>query len=231
MKEAERLMRVAYGLQAPLEYMEYQMKEWPGFLLARGRVDEAEATAKDFAGSKWGATRVAGHVVLGQVQLSRGRLEEAQKQLALAEKEAASIPTGPRALSPDVAPYLDRLRGEVLLRTGKAEEGRALLKEVQARIRAVPGPDAWMQALFVLESIAYSARQAGDWDLVEFTARQMQDHDANYAGAHFLQALVAEHRGDKAEARAAFAEAEKLWAKADPELPELRRARERVASR
>jgi tetratricopeptide (TPR) repeat protein len=231
MKEAERMMRVAYALDAPLEYMDYQKKEWPGFLLARGRVEEAEATAKDFVRSKWGATRVAGHVVLGQVQLSRGRVEEAQKELALAEKEAASIPSGPRALSPDVAPYVDRLRGEVLLRTGRVEDGRALLQEVQGRIRAVPGPDAWMQALFVLESIAYSARQADDWDLVEFTARQMQEHDSNYAGAHFLLALVAEHRGNAAEARAAYAEAEKLWARADPDLPELRRARSRVAAR
>ncbi len=100
MKEAERLMRTAYSLNAPLEYMEYQKKEWPGFLLARGRVDEAETTARDFIGARWGATRVAGHVVLGQVQLARGRVEEAQKELALAEKEAASMPPGPRALSP-----------------------------------------------------------------------------------------------------------------------------------
>jgi Flp pilus assembly protein TadD len=88
-----------------------------------------------------------------------------------------------------------------------------------------------MQALFVLEAIAYSARQAGDWELVEFTARQMQDHDRNYAGAPFLLALVAEHRGNTAEARAAFGEAEKLWANADPELPELQRARSRMAAR
>ena len=159
-------------------------------------------------------------------------MEEAQKELELADKEAGSLPTGPRAaLAPDVAPYIDRLRGEVLLRTGLSDDGRALLKEVQTRIRAVPGPDAWMQALFVLESIAYSAPQAEDWDLVEFTARQMQDHDKNYAGAHFLLALVAEHRGNATEARAAFAEAEKLWTKADPDLPELRRARDRVAAR
>ena len=231
MKEAERLMRRAYALHAPLEYMEYQKKEWPGFLLARGRVDEAEATAREFTRGKWAASRAAGHVALGQVQLSRGRVEEAQKELALAEKEAESMPAVPPYLNRDVAPYVDRLRGEIFLRTGRVEDGRALLKEVQGRIRAVPGPDAWMQALFVLESIAYSARQAGEWDLVEFTARQMQDHDRNYAGAHFLLALAAEHRGNAAEARAAFAEAEKLWARADPELPELRRARGRVAAR
>jgi tetratricopeptide (TPR) repeat protein len=229
MKEAERLMRRAYALNAPLEYMEYQKKEWPGFLLARGRLDEAEAAGNDFARSRYAATRVAGHVVLGDVHLARGRVEEAQKELALAEKEAESMPKGPRALSPDVTPYVDRLRGEVLLRTGRAEEGRARLKEVQGRIRAVPGPDAWMQALFVLESIANSARQAGDWDLVEYTVGQMQDHDRSYAGAHFLQALVAEHRGDAAAARASFAEAEKLWGHADPDLPELGRARSRVA--
>ena len=229
MKEAERLMRVAYALTAPLEYMDYQKKEWPGFLLARGRVEEAEAAGREFIRSKWGATRVAGHVVLGQAQLARGRVEEAREQLALADKEAESIPSGPRALSPDVAPYVDRLRGEVYLRSGRAEDRRALLKEVQARIRAVPGPDAWMQALFILESIANSARQAGDWDLVDYTARQMQDHDPSYAGAHFLLALVADHRGDAAAARASFAEAEKLWQHADPDLPELGRVRSRVA--
>jgi tetratricopeptide (TPR) repeat protein len=229
MKEAERLMRRAYALNAPLEYMDYQKKEWPGFLLARGRVEEAEAAGIEFSRSRYPATRVAGHVVLGDVHLARGRVEEAQKELALAEKEAESMPKGPRALSPDVAPYVDRLRGEVYLRSGRTEEGRALLKEVQTRIRAIPGPDAWMQALFVLESIANSAREAGDWDLAEYTARQMQDHDPSYAGAHFMLALVADHRGDAAAARASFAEAEKLWSHADSDLPELSRARSRVA--
>ncbi len=231
MKEAERLMRRAYALAAPLEYMEYQRKEWPGFLLARGRVEEAQAAGVELTQGKFPATRVAGHVAIGQVHLSRGSVEGARAELALAEKEVEGMPAAWPYLRRDVAPYVDRLRGDLMIRTGRAEDGRALLKEVQGRIRAVPGPDAWMQALFVLESIAYSARQAGDWDLVEYTARQMQDHDPAYAGAHFLQALVAEHRGDTAGARAAFAEAEKLWAHADPDLPELHRARQQVAAR
>ncbi len=230
MKEAERLMRRAYALATPLEYMEYQRKEWPGFLLARGRVEEAQAAAGELTRGKWPATRVAGHVVLGQVHLSRGSLEGAREELAVAEKEVEAMPTGWPYLRRDVAPYVDRLRGEILIRSSRADDGRALLKDVQGRIRAVPGPDAWTQALFVLESIAHSARQAGDWELVEYTARQMQDHDPAYAGAHFLLALVAEHRGDAAGARAAFAEAEKLWAHADPDLPELRRLRERMAA-
>ncbi len=230
MKEAERLMRRAYALATPLEYMEYQRKEWPGFLLARGRVEEAQAAAGELTRGKWPATRVAGHVSLGQVHMSRGNLEGAREELAVAEKEVEAMPTGWPYLRRDVAPYVDRLRGEILIRSSRADDGRALLKDVQGRIRAVPGPDAWTQALFVLESIAHSARQAGEWELVEYTARQMQDHDSAYAGAHFLLALVAEHRGDAAGARAAFAEAEKLWAHADPDLPELRRLRERMAA-
>ncbi len=231
MREAERLMRQAYALAAPLEYTEYQRKEWPGFLLARGRTEEARAAAEELVSGKWPATRAAGHVILGQLLVSRGRAEGAQGELALAEKELEAMPAGPPTLRRDVAPYVDRLRGEILIRTGRRDDGRALLKEVQGRIRAVPGPDAWMQALFVLESIAYSARQAGEWELVEYTARQMQDHDPAYAGAHYLLALVAESRGDVAGARASFAEAERLWVHADSDLPELQRVRGRMAAR
>ncbi len=83
-----------------------------------------------------------------------------------------------------VVPYVDALRAEILLREGKAEEGRALMKEVQARLRALPGPDAWTQALFRLDAFARVARDVGDWDLAEYTALQMIDHDAAYGGSH-----------------------------------------------
>ena len=59
---------------------------------ARGR---GGGDPKDFTRGKWAATRAAGHVALGQIQLSRGRVEEAQKELALADKEAESMPGAP----------------------------------------------------------------------------------------------------------------------------------------
>jgi tetratricopeptide (TPR) repeat protein len=129
-----------------------------------------------------------------------------------------------------VEPYVDAARGELLLRTGARDEGRALLKDVQARIRAVPGPDAWMEALFRLEEIARLGREVGDWELAEYTAGQMREHDAAYAGTHYALGLVAEHKGDRAAAQQAFAEAVRLWAKADSDLPELREARAREAA-
>jgi tetratricopeptide (TPR) repeat protein len=125
---------------------------------------------------------------------------------------------------------VDAARGELLLRTGARDEARVLLKDVQARLRAVPGPDAWMEALFRLEEIARLAREAGDWELAEHTAGQMREHDAAYAGTHYALGLVAERKGDRAAAREAFAQAVRLWAHADPDLPELHEARARGAA-
>jgi hypothetical protein len=85
------------------------------------------------------------------------------------------------------------------------------------------GPDAWTQALFTLEAIARSAREAGDWELAASAARQMVAHDANYAGSHYALALVAEHDGDAATARAERTLVEKYWKNADRDLPELRK--------
>src|SRR5206468_1166413 len=89
------------------------------------------------------------------------------------------------------------------------------------RTRAIPGPDAWSQALFRLESIARAARDAGDWELADFTAKQMLEHDPAYAGSHLAAGLVAAHVGDAATASRELAEARRLWHAADAELPEL----------
>jgi hypothetical protein len=49
----------------------------------------------------------------------------------------------------------------------------------------------------------------------------MLDHDPNYAGTHYALALVAEHNGNSAIARAERALVEKYWKDADRDLPEL----------
>ena len=118
------------------------------------------------------------------------------------------------------------VRGELLLRSGRADEGRPLLQGVQKALRAIPGPDAWIQALFRLETIARMARDAGDWELAEFTARQMMEHDAAYGGSRYATGLVARHRCDAAAAALELHAAEGYWRDADPDLPELRELRQ-----
>ena len=111
------------------------------------------------------------------------------------------------------------MKGSLQLRGGERAAGGALLRQVAARVRAIPGPDAWMQALFVLESMARTAREAADPELAEWMARQMLDHDRSYAGGHYALGLVAEQRGDPAAAQESFAAALRLWAEADADLP------------
>jgi hypothetical protein len=130
--------------------------------------------------------------------------------------------------APMAAPALLGLQGEIALRTADREKGRRVLLDTASRVRAMPGPDGWVQALFALEAMARTARQVGDWQLAGQLAQQMLAHDAAYAGTHYALALVAEHDGDINTARAEFALAQKHWSQADTDLPELADIRKRV---
>ncbi len=142
------------------------------------------------------------------------RMEDARSELALAEQEMGQLPASVIGSLPNAG----ALRAEILLRENKWDEGNELMKHIEEKIGVVPGPDAWSAALFQLESIAQVARQVGDWELAESTARRMIQHDRSYAGGHYALGLVAEHQGDAATARTEFATAEKLWSKADSDL-------------
>ena len=228
--EAEKLLRQMFALPKATAYFELWGKEWPEFLLGRGRDKESLSVAREMSKSKWPAVRSVAHTLAGSALLAMKESGPARVELENAEKEIGST-SGNEALNVTpgaVKPYVDALRGEILLRSGQPEEGARLLREIQAQIRAIPGPDAWIQALFRLESIARVAREAGNWELADYTAKQMLDHDASYAGTHYAIALVAEHKGDVETARKEFATAVKLWSKADGDLPELRIARARI---
>lgn len=115
-------------------------------------------------------------------------------------------------------PWVDTLRGELLLTNGKQREGRILLEKVQRTMRAIPGADAWSQTLFQLESIAHNARETGNWELAEFTAQQMLDHDSAYGGSHLAMAFVRQHQGRDSDAAEALEQAKRLWKDADPDF-------------
>jgi tetratricopeptide (TPR) repeat protein len=231
MKKTEAVMRDRARIPPVMAGTEFNRKAWPGFLLATGRYEEALAAARTMAEGRWVSTRAVGHALTGHALLALRRPAEADAALATAEKLLAEVPPGSSSPSyvsrTSVEPYVLGLRGEILLRKGEREKARELLKDVQARIRAVPGPDAWTEALFRLEDIARVARESGDWELAAYTADQMRDHDAAYGGTQYALGLVAERAGDRERARAAYEEAVRLWSRADPDLPDLRQARDR----
>jgi tetratricopeptide (TPR) repeat protein len=224
MRKAEELLRQAAGFAPLTEYQEFNQKSLTVFLLGRQRWREALTAANSLINAKAAGTRVVGHTLAGHAHLAMRATEPARKALAAAERELDTVPTltaGIRVNRGAVLPYVDALRAEMMLRDGKMEQGEALLKDVQNRLRALPGPDAWTQALFRLEAFARTARDVGNWNLAEHTARQMIDHDAAYAGSHFALAMVARQRGDTDLVRTEVAAARKYWRDADKDMKEL----------
>jgi tetratricopeptide (TPR) repeat protein len=219
MAKAEVLFKRSFGISSSLVEQEINKRGWTGFLLARGRASEALDAATTLAGHRSPLVSAAGHVESGRARLALGQFRAAAEDGNTALRLMKSAPEGAGL----VATPLQTLQGEFLLRTDQKDKGRPMLEEVAQRMRALPGPDNWTVALFTLESIARAAHEVGDWDLAGWAARQMRDHDPNYAGSHYALALVAEHQGDAATARSEFGQAATCWKNADRDLPELQR--------
>ncbi len=221
MKAAEKAFRAAFALPTYTDFAEFNRRAWPEFLLERGRAGEALTAAQELWKGQWAMGRFAGHAMAGRAQLALGRTEQARAELSLAEQEMVQLPVQVIKTVQDSV----MLRAEILLHEQKLDQGNALMKQVVEQIVAVPGPDAWSEALFQLDSIARTAREVGDWDLAEATAQKMIEHDPSYAGGYFAQGLAAKHQGNTSAAKQEFAKAAKLWSKADSDLqpPELQK--------
>ncbi len=217
MKLAEASLRKAFPLPAYVDLAEFNRKEWPEFLLASGRNAEAAAAADDVAKSRSAMGRAAGHALAGRVALALGNMEKAQAELASAEQALQAMNN-----STPFVPYVEGLRGEIALKQGQAAQGTQMLKQLEPAMRVLSGPDEWTETLFWLEDIFKAARASDDWDLAEFTAAQMAEHDPHYGGTHYALGIVAEHKQDAAGARREFTEAERAWTHADAELPSTR---------
>lgn len=215
MKSAEAALREAFSLPASVDLAEFNRRAWPQFLLDRDRPQEAlEAAQEMIANSNYAMGRFAGQTLAGQALLAMNRLQEAKSNLTLAEQEMERLPATVIKLLPDAG----LLHAEIMLYEKNWDKGNALIEKLQDQMLAVPGPDAWSEELFQLESIAKVARRVGDWELVEHTAQRMIQHDSSYAGGYLALGWAAEHQGDALAARQNFATAEKLWSKADPDV-------------
>ena len=224
-KLAEKTLRESAALEAVSAYRAFNMRELPNFLIQRGRYKEALEEARKLFDTRYPQSRSVGHALAGQALLWLGRSDEAKKELDAAQRQLQEVPVVTLGLDPTrgmVEPWVEALRGELLLRSGQREEGDKVLKGVAQALRAATGPDAWSQGLFRLESLARSAIEAGDWDLAGYIAAQMLDHDKAYGGSYAVLALVQRHKGDEAGATRAVEAARRYWGDADSDLPELK---------
>src|SRR3989454_3667015 len=228
MKAAEQLLREAFSLPAHGDLAEFGRKQWPEFLLARDRPQEAFNQSQILLSSPSAMARFAAHTLMGRALVAMNRVEDAEKELASARDALVVLP----AVDADqLRSYSETLRAEILLSEKKSAEGVALMKQIEELLRATPGPDARSQALIQLDSIAQRARDTEEWALAEFTAQEMIQQDPSYAGGYYALGLVAEHEGNSATASQQFGAAEKLWSEADKDLRELGVVRQKLASR
>lgn len=223
MRKAEALLKQAFALPSNLLVQVVNKREYPAFLIARNRLDEALAAAKTLAAHPHPVAQAAAHIESGFALLAMNRYGDAANAANAALRALKAAPDG-QALA--VIP-LEALQGEFRLRTAQREQGRQGMEGAARKWRALPGPDAWTQSLFRLEALARSARQVGDWPLAARMAQLMLEHDPNYAGTHYALGLVAQHDGNMATAAREFDLAVKAWAHADRDLPELAIARKR----
>ncbi len=223
-KKAGQVLKRSFDLETSLVGQAVNKREWPVFLLARGRVEESLAAARTLIAHPHPVVQATGHIEAGYALLATN-----QYAAAAAESNAAlRLLRGGAEGASLAAGSMQGLQGEFFLRTAEREKGRRTLLQAAATWRAAPGPDNWAQALFRIEAMARAARAVGDWELAGLLARQMLEHDPSYAGSHYAMALVADHDGDAALARSEFVLALKGWTHADPDLPELAIARRTV---
>jgi tetratricopeptide (TPR) repeat protein len=219
MKKAEALLKQSFNLPTSLLVQAVNKREWPAFLLARGRNAESLAAAQTLFTHPNPVVQATGQIEAGHALLAMNRPADgaAASNAALRALRSAQAGQGLAAIA------LEALQGEFLLRTAQRDKGRQVMERAAQKWRGLPGPDAWTQSLFRIEGLARAARSAGDWVLAARLAQLMLEHDPNYAGTHFALGLVSHHEsGTSAGTLRQFALAEKAWANADKDLAELK---------
>jgi len=223
MTKAERLLKRSFAISSSLVVQEFNKREWPAFLLSRGRAPEALDAAKVMITHVSPLIRATGHVYAGRALLALNQFAKAAGEANAALHELNSAGDGGALVAPD----LKQLQGEFFVRTGERAKGHLMLDEVAEKASRATGPDEWSQTLFTLESIAKVFRDAGDWESAARTAKRMLEHDPSYGGTHYALGLLADHAGDLKSTKSEFTLAEKFWSKADPDLVELQQIRAR----
>ena len=222
MKKAEALLKQSFAIPSNLLTQVVNKREWPEFLIARGRYEEAMGAAQTLSSHPNPIVQATGQIEQGFIFLATKRFAEAANASNSALRLMRTAPGGQIA-----AIQLEQLQGEFNLRTAQRDKGRQGMQRAAEKLRSLPGPDNWSQSLFRLEAMARTARDVGDWQMAGLLAQMMTSHDPAYAGTHYAAALVAEHDGNGPTAKREFALAVTAWTSADPDLPELAEARKR----
>lgn len=219
--KAEEVYTHIFNLETAPAWREGVKATTVDFFLNREMWDKAEAAATKLTTSSNAALSGGAQILLGHAALGRGDKPTAEQALTRGEAALAGLDKDSMEYA-SIKRNVDLFKATLKLEGGASADARdAHIKAIGA-LRAVLGPDAWIQALFTMEQIAKSARRAGDWELARIATENMLDHDPAYAGSHYATALLAQRNGERAKMRSSLEKAREFWSKADPDFPEMR---------
>ncbi len=222
---ADTVLRRSFDL-ASIEFsQELNEGAWPMLLLVEGRTDQAQSAAKALMGRADPVVQALGHLMASRLAMQLGQTDEAVEEGDRALHLMREAPNGGVLL-----PELELVQGEMLLRKGQPEKGRAMLRDGVSKLRGDPSADRWTQNLLRVEAVETLGRDLGDWTLAGDVARQMGEFALGYAGTHYALAKAAEHAGNAEAARQEYHAAISGWSAADADFSLLSDARHRLAA-
>lgn len=223
MRLAEAVLRRSFDLPSIQLSQELNEDQWPMFLLFEGRTGEALSATQALVGRNDPVIQALGHLLAGRVLMALNRSEQAIKEGDEAVRQMRAARLGGVLL-----PQLQISQGELLLRTGQPERGRAMLRDAVTKLRTDSRPDSWTQTLLRLDKLWRLSHTLGDNTLTAELARQMAQYDPAYPGTHYALAKVAEQKGDLAAAEKEYQKAIEGWRAADPDFVSLRDAQRQL---
>ena len=158
-RAAEATLKRSFEMPATSRVTEeLNRKEWPNFLLARGRAKEAQGAAAALSSTSAAArARVVRHPRQPVARrAAAGRRRPRRRAIARSSRCVRRARMG-GVLVPD----FQLAQGEHLLRSGQVEQARTMLRDAASKLRAQSGPDAWIQSLFALEGDRARSRASG----------------------------------------------------------------------
>ena len=160
-RAAEAILKRSFEMPATSRVTEeLNRKEWPNFLLARGRAKEAQGAAVSLNSHPLPLVRALSDILASRSLAALGRPQEAAEAGNRALKQMRAAGTMGGVLVPD----FQLAQGEHLLRSGQVEQARTMLRDAASKLRAQSGPDAWIQSLFALEGHRARRARAGRLD-------------------------------------------------------------------
>jgi tetratricopeptide (TPR) repeat protein len=179
---------------------------WLGYLLMRGRFEEALSAALEAEKRPLAVARLTGAARAAEALLALGRIEEAraaQKRLQIYFEEFKRDTANPiyeRLQNRYQERTVDVVEAQLALVSDHPEEAEAKLIQLADGFAASKTLDGWVTGLFRLEELAGAALRAGRTQLAEELIERMHRIDPDYTPG-IAKALEEETRRQSSEVR------------------------------